>query len=71
MPTYEEQQLIALHKLNDTRSGAIFELEAMRESLSPEDAELIALTDSTLEKLKTMTDAEFATLDLTPDFAEG
>ena len=71
MPTYEEQQLIALYNLNDTRSGAIFELEAMRESLGLEDADLLALTDSAISKLKSMSDDDFAGLDLTPDFSEG
>ena len=70
MPTYEEEQLIALYNLNGTRSGVIFELEALRESLVPEEAELIALTDSALAKLKTMSDADFDALDLIPDFAE-
>ena len=71
MPTYEEEQLIALYNLNGTRSGVIFELEAMRDSLGSEDAGLLALTDSALKKLKVMTDEEFDDLDLTPDFAEG
>ena len=71
MPTYEEEQLIALYNLNGTRTGVIFELEAMRDLLNPEDADLLALTDSALDKLKAMTDEEFDALDLTPDFAEG
>ena len=71
MPTYEEEQLIALYNLNGTRSGVIFELEALRDSLGPEDADLLAMTDSALKKLKVMTDEEFDDLDLTPDFAEG
>ena len=70
MPTYEEEQLIALYNLNGTRSGVIFELEAMRDLLGPEDADLLALTDSTLKKIKAMTDEEFDNLDLTPDFTE-
>ena len=71
MPTYEEEQLIALYNLNDTRSGAIYELEVMRESLGPEDADLLALTDSAITKLKSMSDEDFAGLDLIPDFSEG
>ena len=31
----------------------------MRGELSPDETELLALTDSTLAKLRTMTDAEF------------
>ena len=68
MPTYEEEQLIALYNLNSTRSGVIFELEAMRDSLGSEDADLLALTDSTLKKLKAMSDVDFSLLDLIPDF---
>ena len=43
----------------------------MRESLVPEEAELIDLTDSAISKLKSMSDDDFAGLDLTPDFSEG
>ena len=28
MPTYEEQQLLAIYNLNGTRTGLVFELEA-------------------------------------------
>lgn len=40
----------------------------MRGELSPEEAELRELTDSTLAKLRTMSDAEFSELELYPDF---
>lgn len=68
--TFEEQQLMALYNSTGTRSGLIGELEEMRENLGPEDAELISLTDSALEKLRTMDDSDYAALDLTPDFTE-
>lgn len=42
----------------------------MRGELSPEEAELRKLTDSALEKLQAMSDAEFAELELYPDFDE-
>ena len=42
----------------------------MRGELSPDETELLALTDSTLAKLRTMTDAEFDELELYPDFDE-
>jgi len=32
------------------------------------EAELLALTDSAIRKLRGITDAEYAALDLTPDF---
>ena len=42
----------------------------MRSELSPEETELRKLTDSALEKLQAMSDAEFAELELYPDFDE-
>ena len=42
----------------------------MRGELSPDETELLALTDSTLAKLRAMTDAEFDELELYPDFDE-
>jgi hypothetical protein len=42
----------------------------MRGELSPDETELLALTDSTLTKLRAMTDAEFDALELYPDFDE-
>lgn len=42
----------------------------MRGELSPEEIELRELTDSALEKLQAMSDAEFAELELYPDFDE-
>ena len=66
--TYEEQQLMALYNSAGTRTGLIHELTEMRTYLSDEDADLVELTDSALSKLEAMTDAEFASLDLIPDF---
>ena len=42
----------------------------MRRELSPDETELLALTDSTLAKLRAMSDAEFDELELYPDFDE-
>ena len=70
--SYEEQQLMSLYNASGTRTGLIAELTEMRSYLTDEDSELQALTDSSLEKLNAMTDAEYAALDLIPDFgAEG
>lgn len=66
--TYEEQQLMALYNSAGTRTGLIHELTEMLSYLSEEDADLVELTDSVLSKLEDMTDAEFAALDLIPDF---
>ena len=49
----------------------IFEaLTEMRGHLQADEDELLALTDSTLAKLRAMTDAEFDELELYPDFDE-
>ena len=50
--------------------GLIGALTEMRGELSPEEAELRELTDSALGKLQAMSDAEFAELELFPDFDE-
>ena len=42
----------------------------MREYLEPDEKELLALTDSVLEKLEAMTDEEYAELELFPDFED-
>ena len=53
-----------------SRTGLIEALTEMRGELSPEEAELRELTDSALGKLQAMSDAEFAELELYPDFDE-
>ena len=50
------------------RTGLIDSLREMRGELSPEETELRELTDSALGKLQAMSDAEFAELELYPDF---
>ena len=40
----------------------------MRGYLGADEAELLALTDSALQKLDALTDADYAALDLFPDF---
>ena len=40
----------------------------MRGELGADEAELRQLTDSTIEKLSAITDDEFATVELYPDF---
>ena len=52
------------------RTGLMEALTEMRGELSPEETELRELTDSALMKLQAMSDAEFAQLELYPDFDE-
>ena len=67
--TFEETNLLCIYNPG-TRQGAIEALNEMRGYLTLEETELRELTDSTLAKLRAMTDAEFDELELYPDFDE-
>ena len=67
--TFEETNLLCIYNPG-TRQGAIEALTEMRGHLQADETELLALTDSTLAKLRAMTDAEFDELELYPDFDE-
>ena len=67
--TFEETNLLCIYNTG-SRTGLIDALTEMRGELSPEEAELRKLTDSALGKLQAMSDAEFAELELFPDFDE-
>lgn len=69
MFTHDEINLMAIYNTG-TRAGLIKELTAMHKYLESDETELLALTDSALAKLNLMTDAEFDSLDLMPDFDE-
>ena len=72
--TYEEQQLMAIHNLNNdagTREGLIDVLEEIRRAADPnipQDADLLICTDAALEHLREMSDEEFQALDMSVDF---
>ena len=69
--TFEEMNLLCIYNTNTgSRTELIEALTEMRGELSPEEAELRELTDSALSKLRAMSDAEFAELELYPDFDE-
>ena len=65
--TFEETNLLCIYSTG-SRTGLIEALTEMRGELSPEETELRELTDSALSKLQAMSDAEFAELELYPDF---
>ena len=65
--TFEETNLLCIYNPG-SRLGAIEALTEMRGYLEQDDNELLALTDSTIVKLRAMTDTEFSTLDLYLDF---
>lgn len=67
--TFEETNPLCIYNTG-SRTGLIDALTEMRGKLSPEEAELRELTDSALGKLQVMSDAEFADLELYPDFDE-
>ena len=67
--THAEINLMAIYNTG-TREGLIEELTIMRKYLESDETELMELTDSALAKLNTLTDAEFDTLDLIPNFDE-
>ena len=66
--TYDEVNLMSIYNATGTREGLIAALTEMRGYLDAEEDELRELTDSALAKLRGITDAEYAGLDLTPDF---
>ena len=67
MFTNDEINLMCIYNTG-TREGLIAELTQMRGYLGAEETELLALTDSALKKLQSMSDAEYAMLDLFPNF---
>lgn len=67
--TYEEQELMSIYDPG-TREGLIANLEEMRGYLEPDEAELLELTDSALEKLRAISDEEYEQLELIQDFED-
>ena len=69
MPTFtpEETNLLCIYNTGSC-AGLMGALTEMRGELLPEETELRELTDSALSKLQAMSDAEFAELELYPDF---
>lgn len=65
--TYEEQQLMSIYNPG-TRTGMIQAMAEMRTYLDKDEWELMKLTDSALEKLSQVSDADFEMLELIPDF---
>ena len=65
--THYEQQLMAIYNTG-TRLGLIQALNEMRTYLDDDQPELMEATDSAIAKLNAMTDVEYESLDLIPDF---
>ena len=67
--TNDEMNLMAIYNAG-SRAALMDALYAMREYLEADETELRDMTDAVLEKLDSMTDEEFETLELFPDFSE-
>lgn len=65
--TNDEMNLMCIYDTG-TRTGLIKALSEMRGELGAHEVELRRLTDSTIEKLSAMTDKEYETVELYPDF---
>ena len=65
--THYEQQLMAVYNTG-TRLGLIQALNDMRTYLEDDEQELMEATDRAIAKLNAMTDKEYESLDLVPDF---
>lgn len=68
--SYEEQQLMSIYNPG-TREGLIEALTKMSTYLSAEEKDLSDLTQSAILKLNDMSNEEYESLDLFPDFDEG
>lgn len=67
--TFEEMNLMCIYNTG-TRVGLMDALKEMRGYLEPDEAELLALTNSALEKLERMSNEAFDALELYPDFGD-
>lgn len=68
--TQDELTLMSIYNETGTRLGLIASLTAMRGELDEDETELRTMTDSAIRKLNAISDAEYAALDLYPDFGE-
>ncbi len=67
--TNDEMNLMCIYDTGD-RTGLIKALSEMRKELSTGEVELREMTDSVLNKLSAMSDADYEKLELYPDFDE-
>ena len=65
--TKDELSLISIYNTGD-RGGTMEEIEDIRKYLEDDEVELADLTASVLRKLDSISDEEFESLDLYPDF---
>ena len=65
--TNDEMNLMCIYNTG-SREGLMRELREMRVCIDADQPELLAMTDSALQKLENISDKEFAELELYPDF---
>ena len=65
--TSDEMNLMCIYNTG-SRERLMRELREMRGYIGADQPELLAMTDSTLQKLENISDTEFAELELYPDF---
>ena len=65
--TNDEMNLMCIYNTG-SREGLMRELREMRGCIGADKLELLTMTDSTLQKLEKISNAEFAELELSPDF---
>ena len=68
--TADERTLLALY-LEDTKAQAEENISEMQKELTSAEKELFLLAEDVLEKLSSLTEEEFQTLDLFSDFPIG
>ncbi len=65
--TNDEMNLMRIYNTG-SRESLMRELREMRGYIGADQPELLAMTDSALQKLEKISDVEFAELELYPDF---
>ena len=64
---FNHEELMLMLYNTGTRMGLIYELRLMQCYLMPDETALRELSESVIEKLKLLTDAEFGELEFPPD----
>ena len=67
--TNDELNLMCIYDTG-SRMGLIEALSTMREQLEADETELLQMTNSAIKKLCAMSDEDYATMELFPDFNE-
>ena len=65
--TFEETNLLCIY-MSPSKQKVLQDLTQMYENLDEDEVELLELTDSVITKLERLSDEEFTTLKLFPEF---